>query len=111
MGAAPTALKFILQSTHTSGFAYARLQYGLTCGRASGAWAWVSTTVNLTTETPETRRRAHRSVNILVERIDRPDTQIKEHQSKPFFLDHQGEQMVESSTFLPVRSRYAVRDL
>jgi hypothetical protein len=27
----------ILQSTHTSGFAYARLQCGLTCGRASGA--------------------------------------------------------------------------
>jgi hypothetical protein len=24
--------------THTSGFACARLQCGLTCGRASGAW-------------------------------------------------------------------------
>src|SRR6185437_8608132 len=35
--AAPTALGFILQLTHTSGFAYARLQCGLTCGRASGA--------------------------------------------------------------------------
>jgi hypothetical protein len=38
---APTALERILQLTHTSGFACARLQCGLTCGRASSAWILV----------------------------------------------------------------------
>src|ERR1700739_4199745 len=35
--AAPTALEVIFPLTHTCGFACARLQCGLTCGRASGA--------------------------------------------------------------------------
>ena len=33
----------IFQLTHTFGFAYARLQCGLTCGRAYGAWTMVNT--------------------------------------------------------------------
>ena len=45
--AGSAALDLFLQPTHTSGFACARLQCGLTCGRASGASAWVGRQINL----------------------------------------------------------------